>query len=83
MDGQSALQPRAVQTAAPIAENPPENSYVWARNDGRRMATDPDLYRKGQADQARCRESATVAGALNFPAFSSCMEAAGYNRRSV
>jgi len=65
-------------TAPPAAQN-----YVWARNDGRRMADNPDLYRQGQADQAACTASATNAGTLNLQAFTSCMEARGYSRRST
>ena len=57
------------------------DNYVWARTDGQRMATNPELLRKGQADQARCRESASArTGALDMPTFTGCMEASGYVR---
>ena len=68
------------QSAAPA---PQAESYVWARNDGRRMAENPDLLRQGQADQAACRASASDASALNMQAFTSCMESRGYSRRRV
>jgi hypothetical protein len=57
------------------------DQYVWARNDGRRMASDPALLRQGQADQAACRAMASAQGLLNMPAFVRCMEARGYSRR--
>jgi hypothetical protein len=58
----------------------PEN-YVWARTDGQRMATNPELLRQGRADQARCRESAsTRTGAIDRPTFAECMESSGYVR---
>lgn len=65
----------------PVAATPPAQDYVWARNDGRRMAENPELLRQGQADQSACRDSATMGGSLNMPAFQSCMEARGYSRR--
>ncbi len=71
MDGRNAL----------AARNAPAEEYVWARNDGRRMAANPDLLRQGQIDQSACRASATAGGVLNVAAFTSCMEARGYSRR--
>jgi hypothetical protein len=61
----------------------PAETYVWARNDGRRMAENPDLLRRGQADQAACRATAYTSGTLNLQVFASCMEARGYSRRRV
>jgi hypothetical protein len=71
------MAPQAA-VSAPQAE-----SYVWARNDGRRMADNPDLLRQGQADQAACRASASGASTLDIQAFTSCMESRGYSRRRV
>jgi hypothetical protein len=78
----SACAPTRTASVAPqvTAAQPAEN-YVWARNDGRRMAENPDLLRQGRADQAACSASASTAGALNPAAFASCMEARGYSRR--
>jgi|LauGreDrversion4_2_1035121.scaffolds.fasta_scaffold166103_2 hypothetical protein len=59
----------------------PGDHYVWARNDGRRMSSDPALLRQGQADQAACHASASTRGVLNMPAFVYCMETRGYSRR--
>lgn len=58
-------------------------TYVWARNDGRRMAGNPELLRQGQADQAACRATASTSGMLNLQVFASCMEARGYSPRRV
>jgi hypothetical protein len=67
----------SVETGAATSSD----NYVWARSDGQRMSTNPKLLRKGQADQARCRENAsTRPGALDMPTFSRCMEASGYVR---
>jgi hypothetical protein len=67
----------AVQSPAPATTS---QNYVWARNDGRRMATDPSLRRQGESDQAECRARAT-SGELIMPIFVSCMEGKGYHRR--
>ncbi|MDB5643648.1 MAG: hypothetical protein JWN07_2965 [Hyphomicrobiales bacterium] len=72
----TAMAPQAAAT--PTAEN-----YVWARNDGRRMAENPELLRQGQADQATCRATASSGGTLNLATFTSCMESRGYSRRQV
>lgn len=69
----------ALQTPPPASTN---TDYVWARNDGRRMATDPSLRRQGESDQAECRAQATGREFV-LPVFVSCMEARGYHRRSV
>ena len=53
-------------------------TYVWARNDGQRMSTNPVLLKQGQTDQIACRESASVTGELNVNNFSACMAARGY-----
>lgn len=73
-------EPRVIAALEPSAPASAEN-YVWARADGQRMATNPELLRQGRADQARCRQSAqTSNGALDLPVFSGCMEASGYVR---
>lgn len=78
----SACAPTTRRVAAPeAAVQAPAENYVWARNDGRRMADNPELLRQGQADQAACRASASAAGTLNLAAFTSCMESRGYSRR--
>lgn len=79
----SACGPTSRARMAPQQAAAPAENYVWARNDGRRMADNPELLRQGQADQAACRASATSAGSLNIAAFTSCMEARGYSRRRV
>lgn len=82
----SACTGRSGPVAPRVAAAPPPaaaENYVWARNDGRRMADNPELLRQGQADQAACRASAGGGGALNMQAFVSCMEARGYSRRPV
>ena len=82
LGGCSAAE-RSPQRVAVAAASPPAESYVWARNDGRRMSADPGLLAKGRADQERCRLSATAAGGLDQRAFISCMEASGYSRRNA
>lgn len=77
----SACAPTNRAQVVSAQAQPPAENYVWARNDGRRMAENPDLLRQGQADQATCRASASNSGALNMQAFTSCMEARGYSRR--
>lgn len=77
----SACAPTRGRPVAQAVATPPAENYVWARNDGRRMADNPELLRQGQADQAACTASATTAGTLNLQAFTSCMEARGYSRR--
>ena len=74
---------RAPQVAAAAAPAPAAENYVWARNDGRRMAENPELLRQGQADKAACTASASTGGTFSLPAFTSCMEARGYSRRPV
>lgn len=70
---------RTVVQAPPVASG---TDYVWARNDGRRMATDPALRRQGESDQAECRARATTTE-LVLPLFVSCMESRGYHRRTA
>lgn len=60
----------------------PNTNYVWARNDGRRMATDPALRRQGESDQAECRARATTSEFI-LPIFVTCMESRGYHRRNA
>lgn len=69
--------------AAPVAAQPQKESFVWARADGRRMATDPVLLRKGQEDKARCEALSSSTGQLDFNTFSICMNRAGYVRRDL
>lgn len=78
----SACAPtRGRPVSAQAVTPPPAENYVWARNDGRRMADNPELLRQGQADQAACTASATTSGTLNLQIFTSCMESRGYSRR--
>jgi hypothetical protein len=56
----------------------PSSSIMWARTDGRRMASDPVLYQRGVEDKSRCEEEATSTGALDFGQFSACMNRSGY-----
>ena len=72
------MSPASQSVAMPPAEN-----YVWARNDGRRMAGNLELLRQGQADQAACRATASTSGTLNLQVFASCMAARGYSPRQV
>jgi hypothetical protein len=58
----------------------PGQRYVWARKDGQRMATNPELLQKGQADQARCRNGASANGAVDSATFIACMDRSGYHR---
>lgn len=80
--GGCAAVDRPPQRAAAQVSAPAAPSYVWARNDGRRMAADPVLRRQGEADQAECQASASAGGGLNMRAFVSCMEAKDYHQRS-
>ena len=74
----SACAPTTTRTVSASSE-----TYVWARNDGRRMAANPELLRQGQADQAACRATASTSGTLNLQVFASCMAARGYSPRQV
>lgn len=56
-------------------------SYVWARNDGRRMAENPTLLKQGQKDQSECRSQASQTGVLNQNAYFECMRGRGYSPR--
>ena len=56
----------------------PSSNILWARTDGRRMASDPVLYQQGVEDKARCEAEATANGALDFGQFSACMNRSGY-----
>jgi hypothetical protein len=75
-----------ILTACNAAAPPPRvavapalgDELLWARKDGRRMATNPQLYEQGTLDKQRCTEEASMSGALDFPLFSSCMDRAGY-----
>lgn len=71
----STLPPPRV-AAAPAA--PEADELLWARKDGRRMATNPDLYQQGTLDKQRCTDEASMSGALDFPVFSRCMDRSGY-----
>ena len=62
-----------------VAASP--SPYVWARNDGQRMAGNPALLRQGQKDQAHCRDEAATSGALNHNVFAQCMQRRGYSAR--
>jgi len=59
----------------------PQESYVWARNDGRRMSGNPALLRQGQKDQAECRHQASLSSAVNRNVFAPCMQKRGYSMR--
>lgn len=71
----NAVAPPPRVAMAPV---PQREELLWARKDGRRMATNPQLYQQGTLDKQRCTEEASLSGALDFPLFSSCMDRAGY-----
>ncbi|MFO1148371.1 MAG: hypothetical protein U1E62_08340 [Alsobacter sp.] len=79
----AALLPGCVPTTATRAPAPtasvsaPDN-ILWARKDGRRMATDPELYQQGLVDKEYCAQQASMSGELDFPAFAKCMDRSGY-----
>ncbi len=56
-------------------------SYVWARNDGRRMADNPALLRLGQRDQRECRAEARAVAHSEKNAYFDCMKGRGYSPR--
>lgn len=58
----------------------PGQRFVWARKDGLRMATNPELLQKGRSAQARCARGATANGALESATFIACMDKSGYRR---
>jgi PBP1b-binding outer membrane lipoprotein LpoB len=79
----TALLPGCVSTPttrapAPVASVAPPDNILWARKDGRRMATDPELYQQGTIDKEYCAQEASVSGQLDFPAFAKCMDRSGY-----
>ena len=61
---ESAMTDNRAATAS-IAQ--PSSNILWARTDGRRMASDPVLYQQGVEDKARCEAEATATGALDWP----------------
>ncbi|MCP8938153.1 hypothetical protein NK718_06475 [Alsobacter sp. SYSU M60028] len=69
----TVYEPQPAVAMAQLGDN-----VLWARTDGRRMATDPALRAQGEADKARCEEEATTSGVLQWRAFASCMNRAGY-----
>jgi hypothetical protein len=78
-----ALLPGCVPTTAtrapsPVASVSAPDNILWARKDGRRMATDPELYRQGTADKEYCAQEASGSGQLDFPTFAKCMDRSGY-----
>ena len=60
---------------------PMSETYVWARNDGQRMAGNPRLLQQGKKDQADCRMLATRGSILNQARFADCMRERGYAPR--
>ena len=73
---------RPLSYAASNAQSSPAmDSYVWARNDGRRMSENPSLLRQGQKDQAECRNGASLSSAMNRNVFTQCMQRRGYSMR--
>lgn len=60
---------------------PVTETYVWARNDGRRMSGNPALLRQGQKDQAYCRDEATKGRTHHHNIFAQCMQRRGYLAR--
>lgn len=64
---------------APV--RPLSDHYVWARNDGQRMAGNPVLLRQGQKDQAECRHEAASGTGLSQTVFAACMQRRGYRVR--
>jgi len=77
-------RPNPFQVSARVAQNTPSvEGYVWARNDGRRMAGDPGLLRQGQRDQAECRGEASASTGLDQSAYVRCMQRRGYTARSA
>lgn len=56
----------------------PADEILWARKDGLRMSGNPALFEQGTQDKQRCAAEASLSGALNFPQFAACMDAAGY-----
>lgn len=79
----ASLALTACNVAAPpprvaVAPAPQREDLLWARKDGRRMATNPQLYQQGTLDKQRCTEEASLSGTLDFPLFASCMDRAGY-----
>jgi hypothetical protein len=69
--------------AAAAAPQPASRPFVWARTDGRRMATDPVLRRTGERDRAECGAAALVRVDADMPLMESCMSARGYYRRDT
>lgn len=71
----------ASSASAPSA-NANSGNYVWARNDGRRMADNPALFRQGQKDQSECQSEASAGGGLNQSIYFDCMRGRGYSPRT-
>lgn len=75
----SVYQPVQQSAMAPAPVD--GESILWARMDGRRMATDPVLRQQGEADKARCEQEASVSGELQWNRFTACMNRSGYEMR--
>ena len=56
--------------------------FAWARSDGQRMAGNPDLIAKAQADIAACQAEAPPRAAKGVPG-EPCMRERGYYVRTV
>jgi hypothetical protein len=72
-----SMSSRAPAPVAAVQPSPYDN-ILWARKDGRRMATDPELYQQGLVDKEYCAQQASGSGQLDFPVFAKCMDRSGY-----
>ena len=78
----SSERTRAVSGPAAAPPAGPSASFAWARSDGQRMAGNPDLIAKAQADIADCQAEAPPRAVKGVPG-EPCMRERGYYVRTV
>ena len=78
----SSERSTAVQGRPAVPPAAPSASFAWARSDGQRMAGNPDLIAKAQADIADCQAEAPPRAAKGVPG-EPCMRERGYYIRPV
>lgn len=74
----SACMPTTNRPTPAAIQPAPASDILWARKDGQRMSTNPELYQQGLVDKQYCEQEASTTGQLDFKAFASCMNRSGY-----
>jgi hypothetical protein len=72
-------RPAPSPAAVPAA---PAAGFAWARSDGQRIAGNPELTERAQADIAACQAETPPRAASGVPG-EACMRSRGYYVRSI